>query len=146
MSDFVERVLQNMVELQELAEQEPMDIEMTILEAHYYNSIDEIHFNFDIEVVNENDEDEINEEIFDEVKYNFLSADICFDISDTLGSDGNLLFPDAGKATFTFENNSCAIIDGIDYDAKLENSEIFMQYVIPALEEYIKMGSMFVVR
>src|SRR4051812_38108442 len=56
----------------------------------------------EIDVRDDASENEVMREVIEEVLMDALAADICVDHSSTLDSNGDLLFPDTLKASFTF--------------------------------------------
>lgn len=111
------------------------------------------------------DAEEVKTETFDEVSWLFNMATITFDVTDTLDSNGDLLFGKSLKATFTFDEEAetgkepqIVIIDGIAcpeevFDALSNmveadgeyNSNVYVKYVYPAMKAYIAMGDVNVV-
>jgi hypothetical protein len=79
---------------------------------------------------------------YEEVISDLTIADIEMDDSDTKDAHGNPQHPGCLKIKFTFEDENVLIVDGIAYEQREDHSEIFTEFVMPTVIEYIKMGTL----
>lgn len=86
--------------------------------------------------------DIIDMDAFDELISNITIADIEMDESDTKDRNGDLQHPGCLKVKFTFEDEQVLIVDGIAYENQDDEGTLFTEYVMPAVIDYIKMGTM----
>jgi len=107
-----------------------------------YESIDSAFVqHLHVELPNDATDHEIREAAILEVQLELLTGQICVDVSDTKDTNGNLIFPDSLKVSFNIENGSVLSLDDIEYEKGMENAQIFSDYVMPAVMEYVNFGS-----
>jgi hypothetical protein len=78
---------------------------------------------------------------YEEVFLDLMAADIEMDESNTKDSTGRLQHPGCLQLRFTFEDGNAFVVDGIPYENCDDNGQIFTDFVVPVINDYVQMGT-----